>query len=77
MPGEPVPSLGWPGTKNAQGHPVRPELVGVIGEEHLRRLAQVLAASRRASNIFQERFPLHHDGPAQRQWRRIDGPGAG
>ena len=22
----------------------------------------------------QERFPRHHNGPAQRQWRRIDGP---
>ena len=22
MPGEPVPSIGWPGTKNAQGHRV-------------------------------------------------------
>ena len=25
----------------------------------------------------QERLPLHHDGPAQRQRRRVDRPGAG
>ena len=25
----------------------------------------------------QERLPLHHHGPAQRQWRRIDRPRAG
>ena len=25
----------------------------------------------------QERLPLHHRGPAQRQWRRVDRPSAG
>lgn len=30
-----------------------------------------------ADGGLQERLPLHHDGSAQRQWRRVDGPGAG
>ena len=30
-----------------------------------------------AMEAFTQRLPLHHDGPAQRQWRRVHRPRAG
>ena len=54
MPGEPVPSLGWPGTKNAQGHWVRrvvatPSFAQRVGESrqlHVVRYRLVAPRSR-------------------------------